>query len=36
LNTTQALAEMRAKLASSDDVQELIRFIESAQRGIVK
>lgn len=36
LNTTQALAEMRAKLAASDDVQELIRFIETAERGIVK
>ncbi|HYL63844.1 MAG TPA: acyl-ACP--UDP-N-acetylglucosamine O-acyltransferase [Candidatus Methylomirabilis sp.] len=36
LNTTQALAEMRAKLGGSEDVQELIRFIESAERGIVK
>ncbi|HTQ59455.1 MAG TPA: acyl-ACP--UDP-N-acetylglucosamine O-acyltransferase [Candidatus Solibacter sp.] len=36
MNTTQALAEMRSKLAGSDDVQELIRFIESAERGIVK
>jgi UDP-N-acetylglucosamine acyltransferase len=36
MNTTQALAEMRAKLAGSDDVQELIRFIETADRGIVK
>ncbi len=36
MNTTQALAEMRVKLAGSDDVQELIRFIESAERGIVK
>ncbi len=36
MNTTQALAEMRAKLSSSEDVQELIRFIESAERGIVK
>ena len=36
LNTTQALAEMRANLAGSDDVQELIRFIETAERGIVK
>jgi UDP-N-acetylglucosamine acyltransferase len=36
MNTTQALAEMRAKLAGSDDVQELIRFIETAERGIVK
>jgi len=36
MNTTQALAEMRAKLVGSDDVQELIRFIEAAERGIVK
>jgi UDP-N-acetylglucosamine acyltransferase len=37
LNTSQALEEMRKMLAnSSDDVQELIQFIESAERGIVK
>ncbi len=36
LNTTQALAEMRAKLGGSEDVQELVRFIETAERGIVK
>jgi UDP-N-acetylglucosamine acyltransferase len=36
MNTTQALAEMRSRLAASEDVQELIRFIESAERGIVK
>jgi UDP-N-acetylglucosamine acyltransferase len=36
MNTTQALGEMRTKLASSEDVQELIRFIETAKRGIVK
>lgn len=36
MNTTQALAEMRAKLVGSPDVQELVRFIESAERGIVK
>ena len=36
MNTTQALQEMRAKLAESDDVQELVRFIEAAERGIVK
>lgn len=36
LNTTQAVAEMRAKLADSDDVRELIHFIETAARGIVK
>lgn len=36
LNTTQALAEMRKSLGDSADVQELINFIESAERGIVK
>lgn len=36
MNTTQALAEMQAKLAGSEDVEELVRFIESAERGIVK
>jgi UDP-N-acetylglucosamine acyltransferase len=36
LNTNQALSEMRASLADSADVAELIRFIESAERGIVK
>ena len=36
LNTTQALDEMRKSFAGSEDVQELIRFIEAAERGIVK
>lgn len=36
MNTTQALSEMRAKFADSEDVKELVRFIESAERGIVK
>jgi len=36
LNTTQAIAGMRGELAGSADVDELIRFIESAKRGIVK
>jgi len=36
LNTSQALAEMRKSLGDSTDVQELIKFIESAERGIVK
>jgi acyl-[acyl carrier protein]--UDP-N-acetylglucosamine O-acyltransferase len=35
-NTTQALQEMRKTLAGSDDVQELIAFVEQAERGIVK
>jgi UDP-N-acetylglucosamine acyltransferase len=36
LNTSQALEEMRTKLSESDDVKELIHFIETAERGIVK
>jgi UDP-N-acetylglucosamine acyltransferase len=36
LNTSQALAEMRKSLGDSADVQELIKFVESAERGIVK
>jgi len=36
LNTSQALAEMKNSLGDSADVQELIRFIETAERGIVK
>jgi UDP-N-acetylglucosamine acyltransferase len=36
LNTTQALAEMRTSLAGSADVEELIKFLETAERGIVK
>jgi len=36
MNTTQALAKMKETLGDSSDVQELIQFIESAKRGIVK
>ncbi len=36
MNTSQALAEMRKSLGDSEDVRELIRFIETAERGIVK
>jgi UDP-N-acetylglucosamine acyltransferase len=36
MNTSQALTEMRKSLGESEDVQELIRFIETAERGIVK
>src|SRR5580765_3791882 len=36
LNTSQAIAEMKKTLEDSPDVQELIRFIEGAERGIVK
>jgi len=36
MNTTQALAEMRTQFADSEDVRELVKFIETAERGIVK
>jgi UDP-N-acetylglucosamine acyltransferase len=36
LNTTQALEQMRTALNGSPDVEELIRFIESAERGVTK
>lgn len=36
LNTTQAIERLREELGGSEDVKELIRFIESAERGIVK
>jgi UDP-N-acetylglucosamine acyltransferase len=35
-NTTQALEEMRKTLADSEDVREMIEFVEKAERGIVK
>ncbi len=35
-NTTQALEEMRKTLADSEDVEELVGFVEKAERGIVK
>jgi len=36
LNTTQALEALRGDFADSDDVRELVKFIEAAERGIVK
>ena len=36
MNTSQALAEMRKSLDDSADVKELIQFIETSERGIVK
>jgi UDP-N-acetylglucosamine acyltransferase len=36
LNTTQAIEQMRATLNGSPDVAELVAFIESAARGLVK
>lgn len=36
MNTSQAVEQMRATLNGSKDVEELIRFIETAERGITK
>lgn len=36
LNTSQAIEQMRASLNGSADIQELIAFIESAERGLTK
>ena len=36
LNTTQALARIRAELQNSPEVEELLSFIETSQRGVVK
>jgi UDP-N-acetylglucosamine acyltransferase len=36
LNTTQALDQMRGTLSQSEDVLNIIRFIESAERGVTK
>jgi UDP-N-acetylglucosamine acyltransferase len=35
-NTSQALEELRKTMAASTDVQELIEFVETAERGVVK
>jgi UDP-N-acetylglucosamine acyltransferase len=35
-NTSQALEQMRASMAGSEDVKELVEFVENAERGIVK
>jgi UDP-N-acetylglucosamine acyltransferase len=35
-NTSQALEELRETQSSSDDVKELVEFVEKAERGIVK
>lgn len=36
LNTTQALERMRAEITNSPEVDELIHFVESSKRGVVK
>ncbi len=35
-NTAQALAVLRKDFADSDDVRELVKFVQAAERGIVK
>jgi len=36
LNTSQALEKLRSESGPGEDVEMLVRFIESAQRGIIK
>ena len=36
LNTTQALERIRAELRGSEEVEYLLRFIETSRRGVVK
>jgi len=36
LNTTQALARLRSEAERGEDVEMLLRFIESSQRGVIK
>ena len=36
MNTSQAVAEMQVQFADSEDVHELVKFIEAAERGVVK
>ena len=36
LNTSQALQKLRAEGELGDDVESLVRFIETSQRGVIK
>src|SRR5689334_14395444 len=36
LNTTQAIAQIRHEIANVPEVEELVSFVESSQRGVVK
>ena len=36
MNTSQALEKLKAEADRGEDVDMLIRFIESAERGIIK
>lgn len=36
LNTSQAMDKIREEVAASEDIQQLLRFIESSERGVTK
>jgi UDP-N-acetylglucosamine acyltransferase len=36
LNTSQALEKLKKEGALGEDVEALVRFIESSQRGVIK
>jgi UDP-N-acetylglucosamine acyltransferase len=36
LNTTQAMERIRAEISDSPEVDELVRFIETSKRGVIK
>src|SRR6266850_2194730 len=36
LNTTQALGRIREEIQNSEEVNELVRFVETSKRGVVK
>ena len=36
LNTTQAIERIREEIKGSNDVDELVRFVETSERGVVK
>ncbi len=36
LNTSQALSAIREEIRNSTEVDELVRFIETSKRGVIK
>lgn len=36
LNTSQAIAEIRQRLDQSEDIEALLRFLETSERGVIK
>jgi UDP-N-acetylglucosamine acyltransferase len=36
LNTAQAIERIREEIKNNPEVDELLRFVESSQRGVVK